>query len=416
MNKLIERIKITDKFILFIYFYMFVMPWNFEKSQMGILTGILLIWWLIRFKSQFLEKLKTLFEFKPLVILIVFIVYTYISVLWSDSFKEGFEHVNQFHKYYFFIIPLLFTSLNKEEAIQVFKVLIISFGFYGLFSIFIYLDLITINETNSNSSNPKGIMAYAIMSTYMAIGSLCALFIAYYEKNKKQQMFFLIIALLCTIALFINKGRTAQLSFILTGITIVILYAKHFLFKLKYFLFLFIIIVLSFCVLYFSGKIDRYNNALNEIKEIVIQNEYKGSTGVRIYFYKAGLEIIKDNFFFGMGPEDNIRLLQKIQENDKEYLSNTIYASFHSQHLDTLTRYGLIGYLLLILSGVYLLYKLKICKEIYFVALPFFLVTFYTSLANVMLIKKPFNYVYISVFVLFSIIAYLMQQKKLQHD
>lgn len=323
---------------------------------------------------------------------------------------DAFDHVNQFHKYYFLIIPALFTSLDKASAIRALKILIISFGVYGLFSILIYLGLFTIEETGSNSSNPKGIMAYAIMSAFMAIGGLCGLFIAHYTNNKEERILFFIVALLCIVALFVNKGRTAQISFLLSVATIAIFYGRYFIFKLKYFFSALVIISFSFCILYFSGTIDRYHSALNDIKQIATENTYKGSTGVRIYFYKAGIEVMKNNFFFGMGPEDNISKLREIQKNDSLYASEKIYNSFHSQHLDTLTRYGFIGYFLLIFSAVLLLYKLRKRKEIYFMALPFFLVTFYTSLANVMLIKKPFNYVYITVFILLCVIVYDMQK------
>ena len=68
-----------DKYILFIYFYLFIMPWNFFKWQMGVLTLILFIWWLIKFRTSIKDKIIELIKFKPLTILILFIIYSYIS-------------------------------------------------------------------------------------------------------------------------------------------------------------------------------------------------------------------------------------------------------------------------------------------------------------------------------------------------
>lgn len=79
--------------------------------------------------------------------------------------------------------------------------------------------------------------------------------------------------------------------------------------------------------------------------------------------------------------------------------------------MDLLTRYGIVGYMLVIVSAIYLVFLLRRYKESYYLALSFFLVVFFSSFANVMLIKKPFNYIYISIFVLFSVIAYTKNRK-----
>lgn len=396
-----------DKYILYIYLYILLMPWNFEKSQMGILTAILFIWWIYKFKNNILIKLKYILNFKPLLLLLIFILFTYIATLWSDSITEGFKHVNKFHKYYLFIIIILFTSLNIKEAKTGLKVLIVSFGVYSLFSIMIYLGLFTIQETRSGISNPKGIMAYAIVSVYMAIGAISSFFISYYSKNKPTKVLFIFIGILCLVALFINKGRTAQLSFIFSIVTLVATYGRNYIFKLKYIIGVIILLSTIFYILDTSGKLKRYQSAYSDVNKILNEDKYTGSFGARVYFYVVGSKILSDNFLFGMGPEDNINELIKIEKKEKRY----IYKSFHSQHLDTLTRYGFIGYLLLIFSIVYLLYKLKENREYYFYGLSFFIIIFYASLANVMLIKKPFNYIFITVFVLLSIIAY--NQKKI---
>jgi O-antigen ligase len=412
INNITTYIKNEDKYTLFIYFFLFVLPWNFFKWQMSAFAIILLIWWVIKYKILILAKLKTISEFKPLWLLIIYILYTYISVLWSDSFHNALEHVNQFSKYYFILIPVLFTSLKTEEAINGIKIIIISFSLYAIFSLCIYLGLFTIDDTGSNSNNPKGIMAYAIVSVYMAIGAISS-FLIYKTFNIKNNLkiVFLISSILCFIALFINNSRTAQVACILSIITLSLFYYKSSIFKPKVFFGMSVTIVLSLSISYYilqtNGKLDRYLKAYNETKYALTEDNYKGSFGSRLYFNKVGLEILQDNLLFGTGPEDNITKLNEYMIRDKEkYNFNMIYNSFHSQHMDILTRYGLVGYILIITSTVYLIISLRKIKNIYWLAMSFFITTFYASLANVMLIKKPFNYIYICLFVLFSIVAY----------
>jgi len=406
----IEEFKSKDKYTLFIYLYIFLMPWNFFKAQMGIFTFILFFWWIAKYRLTIFKKLNFIIQFKPLLLLVIFIFYSYLSVLWSSSFEDGFDHVNKFHKYYIFIMLPLFLSLRSKEALDCIKILLLSIGLYAVFSILIYSGLITIESTKSDISNPKGIMAYAIMSVFMAMGTLMSFFIAKTQKNNYLKILFYIISILSLFALFINNSRTAQITLLLTVSIVFTMYYKQYIFKFKNILKIAItvclVVFLSFQFLKESNKMSRYISAYNETKEIYSENKYEGSFGLRIYFNMAGFDIFKDEPLFGYGPEDNIEKFVTYQKNDKNYTFIKIYNSFHSQHIDLLTRYGLTGYLLIIFSAIYLIYSLRHFREIYYTALSFFLIVFFSSLANVMLIKKPFNYVYITIFVLFSVIAY----------
>ena len=415
MISLINYFNKEDKYILFVYFYLFIMPWNFFKWQMGVLTVILFIWWLVKFRTQIKNRIIELIEFKPLTILILFIIYSYVSILWSDRIEDGYDHVDKFHKYYIFIILPLFFSLKPNEAFNGIKLLILSFGLYAIFSLMIFAGLLTIESTNSDENNPKGIMAYAIMSVYMAIGSILSFFIVKFAKNNITRNIFVLIGLLCFLALFVNKSRTAQLAFILTIFVLFIIYFRKNIFKIKNFLVsmivLFIVTFSSFLLLKGSEKLDRYIAAYQETKEAIVENKFDGSFSLRLYFNIVGLKVIKEEPIFGSGPEDNVEKLAEYQKSDPNYTYPKIFTSYHSQHMDLLTRYGIVGYMLVIVSAIYLVFSLRRYKESYYLALSFFLVVFFSSFANVILIKKPFNYIYISIFVLFSVIAYTKNRK-----
>ena len=141
---ILRYIKNEDKYILFIYVFLFLLPWNFFKWQVSAFSIILLLWWVFRYKNIFLERINQIFKFYPILILLTYLLYTYISIFWSDSFIDGLDHVNQFHKYYFIFILVLFTTLNSQQAFNGIKIIIISFSLYSLFSICIYLGLFSI--------------------------------------------------------------------------------------------------------------------------------------------------------------------------------------------------------------------------------------------------------------------------------
>jgi len=408
MNLMIN-LKTIDNYILFIYAYFFLMPWNFSKSQMGVFSVILFIWWIIKYKGKILSKLKLLFKFLPILLLVLFISFTYLSSLWSESVVDGFKYVNKFHKYYILIIPVLFTSLNLQESKNCIKIVIVSFVSYSLFSLLIYFGFFTISDTNSNTLNPKGIMGYAIVTQYMAIGCLSSFFLAFYTNNRNIKYLFYAFSLICLSALLVNNGRTAQVALVLSIISIFMINLNKFNFsKKKFFSYLLIITFCFSTFLYYldkDGKLSRYKSAYKQIVKVIDLNKYDGSFGLRLYFNKVGYEVIKENFFFGMGPEDNVIELENIQKNDKNY-NHRIFSSYHSEHIDLLTRYGFIGYGLLLSSIISLLYYLREEKKYYFIALSFYSCIFYISLANATFSKKPINYILISVFILLAVIAY----------
>lgn len=145
----------------------------------------------------------------------------------------------------------------------------------------------------------------------------------------------------------------------------------------------------------------------------VNENKFDGSFGLRLYFNKVALEILEKNLIFGMGPVDNTEYLKNNMENNPYFKSKKIvFSAFHSNHMDILTRYGLFGYLLLIFSVLYLFYKYKEKDCFYYIGLSFYTVIFFISFANATFSKKPINYIFISFFVLLSIIIY----KKILED
>ncbi|MGE4457465.1 MAG: O-antigen ligase family protein [Arcobacteraceae bacterium] len=405
-----------DRFKFFLYFYFFVMPWNFFKAQMGVLTLILLLLWIEKFRKNIFINLKKIVEFKPLIILFAFILYTYVASLWSDSIKEALEHLNQFHKYYFLLIPILFTSLSETEAKNSIKVLIVSFASYSFFSLLIYLNVFSVE--GSNYTNPKGILAYAIATQYMAIGALSAFFFGIFSQSKQSKIFFLTLSLICFLALVVNNSRTSQLAFLLSSITLLLFFYKASLFRVKALLFSISSLLIVFAFSFYLIKdmtLKRYTQAYDQF-QIALENDvYEGAFGARLFFNKAAIEIFSDNFVFGTGPVDNYHLLRNMQTNHPHF-NHHITSSFHSQHFEILTGYGLVGYSLFAASILSLLYYLRHERLYFFVGLSIFTTFFFISFANYTILKKPVTYIFISFFILLAVVAYRQYTQKGHND
>lgn len=393
-----------DYFITYIYLYILLMPWNFLNGQMGGLSVILFIWWLWIAKSRdFFSKLKAIFYFKPLFMILLFFAYSYFSLLWTDNFEDAKKALT-YYKYYWILVPVIFTALNTKQAKNGLHIFVISLGIYAIFSILISLDIVHIIDHTTNPTgvkNPRGILAYAITTPLMAIGFLSSLFIAYYNKLRIVKSAFLIIAILCLIGIFINNGRAGQLSFFITMGVLLIIYRKNL--ANPKILFSFIIIIFaSLYMLVSFNKLARFQTGINDLKNLEKTN-FSGSWGARLYVWYATADIMKKEPLLGVGVGDNIDEFIKYAKTHPS--KGAWVRTFHNQHLDILVRYGLFGYFLLLGSVLWLLYALK-NDELYFsLGIVFFSITYFDGFGDIILLMKPYNNVFMLVFILLSIIA-----------
>lgn len=387
-----------DYFIAYIYFYVFLMPWNFFNGQMGFLTILLFVWWLKIGKNKgYFENLKFLCYSKPLVLFFLFILLSYVSLLWTENVEYGI-HSLKLYNYYFLMVPVLFTSLTYQYAKNVFYIFLFSIAFYGLFSIFIFFDLITFID-GALSENPRGILPYAIVSPYMAIGFLTSVILFICSKENNIKFLFLFLGMVFFISLFINNGRAGQFAFFMTMIVLLLAYRKYFI-NFKYFVGVIIIFIGGLYFLNYLGKLDRVILGINEIKNSE-ERQFEGSWGERIYMWHIAFNLIKKEPLFGIGIGDTV---DEIIKYGIKYPSKATWVrGFHNQHFDILVRYGIVGYSLFLVSILLLLYQVREDTFFFPIGLVFFCITFFDGIGDVIITMKPYTYVFMLFFVLLTI-------------
>lgn len=393
----------------YLYLFIFLVPWNFFKGQMGVLTALLIILWMITFSQNgYWSKLKTITHSKPIVLFFLFISYSYSSYFWSIN-TESYHSSQMFFKYYWIIIPLFFSILNHEEALKGVKIFVISFGLYALFSISIYAGLFSAGISTVN--NPQGTVSYTISTPYMALGVLISYIFAFYETNLTRKWLYYTLGLLSLIGLFINYGRAAQIGFVLTAILLLVTHFRKNLNLRMVLVFVFTLIT-GVLVLNAGGKLDRFKAGFQELSSYQDISSLQGSWGCRVYLIHASKDIIRDQPIFGAGAGDNTDKL--IEWSKKHPNPQTDWnRTFHNQHLEFITKYGFIGYLLLISAVIVLLYQLKNISLAFGAALTFFAFTAFDGLADIIILMKPYNNIFALMFVLFSVIAF---EKKISQE
>ena len=396
-----------DWFINYIYFYVFVMPWNFFNGQMGTLSIVLLIWWLLVGKDRgYFIKLKDIVKVKPLLLLIIFFLYAYLSLLWTENIEFAKDSTLKFYKYYWIMIPVLFTVLDEEKVKYIFFIFVASLGIYAAFSILIFLNIIEIIDCSAE--NPRGILPYAIVTPYMGIAFLSSIVFLKYYSSKLIKHLFILIAVLTFIGLLINNGRAGQLAFFITFFILLFIY-RSYLKNMNILLSAILIVIFSIFLLDLFGKLDRFRSGFNSLKYVEVE-KLSGSWGSRLYLGYAAVDILKSNPIFGVGVGDNIDEFIKYAKKHPNHAS--MYRSFHNQHSDTLTKYGIVGYFLFLGSVLLLLNNLKQNRLYFSLGVVFFSMTFFDGLGDIILLMKPYNNIFILIFLLLSVIVYKSNDSK----
>ena len=83
-------------------------------------------------------------------------------------------------------------------------------------------------------------------------------------------------------------------------------------------------------------------------EKIIEQKNYNSSLGLRIIGSYYSLEIIKDNFFLGVGTGDVMKEIGELSKKEHPYIVKSIKAP-HNVYLQVFAQVGFIGFSLMIL-------------------------------------------------------------------
>ncbi|OCL87902.1 O-Antigen ligase [Aliarcobacter thereius] len=396
---MIEIIKKSnlDYFKVYIFFYIMIIPWDLFNSMKSILSGVLLIWWItIGKKNDYFSNFKDIFYNKPILIFIIFYMYMYLSLLWSDNYSWAFKEL-KLYTYWILIVPILFSVLKREDIRKIFISLTFSFGLYSLYSILVFIGLIKMPEVN-------GHINYATVTVYVAFNTILSFYLFFsMSKESRFKYIFLIISIVSFFAILIQNGRIGQISFFGTLFVLMIYYRKY-LFEYKRILASFVLIII-FAILFLNylGKTDRYIKGYSELVSSIETKEFNGSWGPRAYMWYVAMDTIPKNILFGSGIGDTRDKIIKFNEQTTYKLQHHLIG-YHNQHLDYIASLGILGYGLFLASILVLLRNLyEENKEMLLIGLAFFSIVIIDGFGDVIIAFKPFTNVYAIIFVLLAI-------------
>lgn len=338
-----------NKFINYLLVgYAFCLP--ISKAGVNFFEISILILWLIQ--GDWKYKLAQ-YKQSPLIIaLSAFLFLNIISLLWASSISYGFEYIAKYR--HFLIIFVVYTVLNRNLVKYIFSAFLLGMFISEVISYGIFFELFTYK--NISHTDPSPFMSHTDYSIYLAFTSIVLLFRIMDDfETLKYKIIYSLFFLSVTGNLFINGGRTGQVTFIVLIIVTFFISIKS---KLKALIISIILLSLIFLTAYNTSPNfnNRANQAKVDIENMLLENDYRGSFSTRVSLWIVGYEQFKDNFLIGTGIGNEMNDLDiyiKELSFNAEHLIG--FTDHHNTFIIIALQLGVLGFLLILLIFYFLL-------------------------------------------------------------
>lgn len=334
MNSLPQKAALVASPLLVLF--AFALP--LSTSAGSILAILLVLAWMI--SGNMTEKFEEIFHNPVAVAVLIYIVLHVLGLLWSENLEWGLMILKKQWKLLLF--PLFLTMVKKEHInyymaafiaaifIKACKVYLVWFGIISLPPSSVFT---TIGTTHVVYNPMLALVCYILLQNLL-----------FTKLTPTNRIFQTALLFFFSFNMFITAGRTGQIVFfVLLAVALFQYFYKVSKVKLLAGLVLLplLMTVTYQCSTTFSDRVDLAVTELQgyESKEIT-------SVGLRVWFYKNTVIVIKDNLLTGTGTGDFPMEYKKINAINSPNLPNT--DNPHNQYLMILAQFGLIGFVILI--------------------------------------------------------------------
>lgn len=338
--------------------FAFTLPLN--QHLINILPTIIFILWLLegklKAKWQMIKNEKIFWLFIALMGILL------LSFFWSESIYHGFWHERYqngyefwFRKYVykFTIFPVLLTHVNKTLFKNMISAFLAAMFISEIISYGIFFEFWTVGI--GTPLDPSPFMHHVYYSSFLVLAIFILLVRFEREVNKKMKLFYLLFAFSAIANLFINGGRTGQLSFVIAFVFFALYHYKT---SFKNILITFT----SLLLIYFSAYIISpvFQAKVTQTQEGFInmsQGNMHSSIGGRVALWRISLDIIKEHPFLGSGfgdVRDDVKKVQEANYPNDAFVHNLRH--IHNQFLHSYLDAGILAFVLIVLLFVMIFY------------------------------------------------------------
>lgn len=331
-----------------------------SKAGIVLFSCLLVLFWV--FEGNYRNKLKEIRTNLVLLSLAVFILFNYISILWSENLIYALDNIRMY--LYFLPIFVIATKIKKNEVKSIINSFLSAMFLSEIIAYGVFFELWTFKH--ATVQNPSPFMFWIDYSVFMAFTSLILLNrVLSKSYSIKEKIFYLFFFITVTGNLFLAIGRTGQVA--LFG-SIFILAILHY--KTTFKSILIAISIISILIFSAYNLSDSFKNRLQAAQhdiEKLSNNNLNSSWGIRVAYWISTYDTAKNSFLLGVGIGDTQDETAKtIREQNYSFLNNESIVFMtnpkhhpHNQYLQIILQSGIIG-LFLYIFFFYKLLSMKI--------------------------------------------------------
>jgi len=333
------------------FFIAFAFAIPISKALDSLFAALIIISWLL--EGNFYTKFKLIKEDRLSLIFIFLIFFSLLSLLWSPDITHAIKFI--LIKYWnFFIIPIMLTSLKVQYIKYIFNAFLLSMFISEIVSYGIFFEIWTYN--NVPPSDPSPFMNHTDYATFLSFTLIIILSKLFSVKEKIWKIIYSLYFITALSNLFINGGRTGQVTFIVAILTLSIFYFK-FSFQKIISIILLLIALLIFAYSISPNFYNRMNQLQTEMSNMYYQHDFRGSLATRLALWRLGTATFFDNPLLGTGIGGETKQLEKYHDKYNFKIA-TSYTDYHNTFVQYAVQLGIIGLLIPIIV-FYLLFTLK---------------------------------------------------------
>lgn len=385
LRTLLQYINILSAIVLVL-----LIPFN-VKGITKFVIGFLLGSWLLSARLSYLWN-QLVRNWKWILPLVLFYVMHMISYLYSSD--TDFALFDLLKKLSLILVPLTFFTYHNLS--QKHKTLLLQLFMLGtLLSVLIGIGNV-VHVVQTDEYFRRLFPRYPLLVTYQnfsifahsaylgmfLVFSIASIVYLVFEKSvlRKGRVFWILLAVFFAAAVVVNASRSGILS-----LSVLILFTVFYYLKGKIRLVAIGLIISGVAVVFATNlRFQKYSNMMElfQSPDEIMENsqELIESHVTRPIIWVASVEVIRENFWFGVGNGD---LKKAMKEKYEQYGVNDQFRGYfnpHNQFLSTFVMLGFTGFLILL--AVFIVPALQALRKKQYLVLSFLLIVFVHALTE----------------------------------
>jgi len=332
--------------------YAFCLP--FSKAGVNIFETLALLLWLIdtNWKIKWEQYKNNLL----ITVILLFILFSFLSIFifGSSDIPYALSYIGKYR--HFLIILVIYSYFDLKFIKYLFTAFLSGMLISEIISYGIFFEWW--HYKNISPTDPSPFMSHTDYSIYLAFTSIILLINAIFEKGTKQKIPYILFFITVTANLFINGGRTGQVTFFTIIVLSIFLSIKN---KIKAITMTLMLTVSIFTLAYYTSPNfqHRFSQAKDDISKMIYKKDFHGDFATRVSLWIIGADQISNNLFVGSGIGNEMRPLKLYtKKHGFDYNNLKTLADHHNTFITIGIQLGIAG-LILIFLIFYSIFRLK---------------------------------------------------------